>query len=63
MKNWREDIKEVLKLAGIENLPVTFLFVDTQIINEQMCEDLNSVLNSGDVTSIYNDKDMEEISN
>ncbi|KAL4429885.1 hypothetical protein ABPG74_022908 [Tetrahymena malaccensis] len=61
MKNWREDIKEVLKIAGIENVPVTFLFVDTQIINEQMCEDLNSILNSGDVTNIYNDKDMEEI--
>jgi len=29
MKNWREDIKEILKLAGLENSPVTFLFVDT----------------------------------
>jgi dynein heavy chain len=26
-----------------------------------MCEDLNSILNSGDVTNIYNEKDMEEI--
>ena len=29
MRNWREDVKEVLLLAGIQNNPVTFLFVDT----------------------------------
>jgi len=48
-------------MAGIDDSPISFLFVDTQIINEQMCEDLNSILNSGDVTNIYNDKDMETI--
>jgi len=27
--------------------------VDTQIINEQMLEDINGVLNSGDVPQLY----------
>ena len=27
-----------------------------------MCEDLNSIINSGDVASLYNEKDIEEIS-
>lgn len=48
-------------MAGVENKGVTFLFVDTQIIYEQMLEDMNSILNSGDVTGIYQDKDMEDI--
>jgi dynein heavy chain len=61
MKTWREDIKKCLMQAGIENKLISFLFVDTQIINEQMLEDLNSILNSGDVTGVYNDKDMDEI--
>lgn len=26
-----------------------------------MLEDMNSILNSGDVTNLYQDKDMEEI--
>jgi len=26
-----------------------------------MVEDINSVLNSGDITNLYNDKDFEEI--
>ena len=63
MRSWREDVKKVLMIAGIENKPISFLFVDTQIINEQMLEDINNILNSGDVTGIYNEKDMEDILN
>ena len=63
MRSWRDDIKEVLMSCGIHNTPITFLFVDTQIINEQMLEDINNILNSGDVTNLYNEKDMEEIIN
>ena len=47
--------------AGLENKPLSFLFVDTQIINEQMLEDINNVLNSGDVTNLYQEKDFEDI--
>jgi dynein heavy chain len=36
MKNWREDIKDILLNAGVQNKALTFLFTDTQIINEQM---------------------------
>ncbi len=34
MRTWREDIKKCLMMAGVDNKPVSFLFVDTQIINE-----------------------------
>lgn len=40
-------------IAGVENKAITFLFVDTQIIKEEMLEDLNGILNSGDVTNLY----------
>jgi len=61
MKTWREDIKKMLMICGVENKPLTFLYVDTQIIAENMLEDVNSILNSGDVTNIYQEKDMEDI--
>ena len=35
--------------AGVEAMITTFLFVDTQIINEQMLKDINNVLNSGNI--------------
>lgn len=44
---------KILMMAGVDDEPIVFLFVDTQIINEQMLEDLNSILNSGDVTNLY----------
>jgi hypothetical protein len=34
MLNWREDVKKALMQAGCENKITSFLFVDTQIINE-----------------------------
>ena len=49
MNNWRDNLKFCLMQAGVEAKITTFLFVDTQIINEQMLEDINGVLNSGDV--------------
>jgi dynein heavy chain len=61
MRTWREDVKKCLMMAGVDNKPVSFLFVDTQIITEQFLEDINNILNSGDVTNIYQEKDMEEI--
>jgi dynein heavy chain len=61
MMNWREDVKKVLMMAGCDNKETSFLFVDTQIINEQMLEDINNVINSGDVPGLYKKEDFEPI--
>jgi len=29
MRSWRDDVKKILMIAGIENKPVVFLFCDT----------------------------------
>lgn len=44
-----QDLKRVLKRAGLEGVEVVFLFSDTQIINEAYLEDLNNILNAGEV--------------
>lgn len=61
MSNWREDVKKALMQAGVDNKSTSFLFVDTQIINEQMLEDINNILNSGDVPNLYKNEDYEPI--
>jgi len=40
---------------------MTFLFVDTQIISDSMLEDINNVLNTGDVPNLYKKDDEEQI--
>jgi dynein heavy chain len=62
MNEWREDIKKCLLSAGVKNKPITFLFSDVQIVDEGMVEDINGVLNSGDIPNLYVAEDQEEIS-
>ncbi|XP_074169160.1 dynein axonemal heavy chain 1 isoform X1 [Rhinolophus sinicus] len=63
MTEWREDVKKVLLKAGLHNLPITFLFSDTQIKNESFLEDINNVLNSGDIPNLYTPDEQDQIVN
>jgi dynein heavy chain, axonemal len=62
MADWREDLKRILMQAGVKAKPTTFLFSDVQIIDERMLEDINNVLNAGDVPNLYAAEDLEAIS-
>lgn len=43
-----------MKETGIEGKNITFLFNDTQIINETFLEDINNILNSGEIPNLWN---------
>ncbi|KDO23984.1 hypothetical protein SPRG_10681 [Saprolegnia parasitica CBS 223.65] len=53
MTEWREDMKYVLKTAGIGARPLVFLFSDTQIKYEAFVEDINNMLNSGEIPNLF----------
>ncbi|KAJ3308630.1 Dynein heavy chain 3, axonemal [Boothiomyces sp. JEL0838] len=50
---WRDDLKKILLKAGGEGKPTVFLFSDTQIKNESFLEDINNMLNTGEVPNIF----------
>eukprot|EP00741_Cyanophora_paradoxa_P007767 tig00001206_g7515.t1 len=50
---WREDLRNVLRQAGTEEQQVVFLLSDTQIVEESMLEDMNNVLNTGEVPNLF----------
>ena len=58
---WREDLKTVLKKAGMDGENVVFLFTDTQIVQESFLEDINNILNSGEVPNLWGTDDIEQI--
>ena len=58
---WREDLKRVLMQAGAKAKDVVFLFSDTQIKEESFLEDINNILNSGDVPNLYAPDEFESI--
>lgn len=61
LPEFREDLKILYSKTGVENKPTTFLFVDTQVIEEQFLEVINSILSTGEVTSLFKADEMEEV--
>ena len=61
MSEWHENLKEILMNAGAKNLPTVFLFSDTQIVVETFLEDINNILNSGEVPNLYAQDELEKI--
>ena len=53
---WRDDL-QVLMMAGCEGKNVVFLFTDTQIVQENFLEDINNILNSGEVPNLLKNED------
>jgi len=45
----REDLKKMYQICGVEGQPAVFLLSDTQITHEAFLEDVNNMLNSGEV--------------
>lgn len=61
MPEWRDDLKSLLLRAGCEGKPIVFLFADTQIADEMFTEDINMILNTGDVPNLYAPDEKVEI--
>eukprot|EP00762_Andalucia_godoyi_P000666 ANDGO_05308.mRNA.1 Dynein-1-beta heavy chain len=58
---FREDLKRLLLDAGCGDNPIVFLFSDTQIVKESFLEDINSILNTGEVPNLFAPEDFERI--
>ena len=58
---WRDDLKTLLRTAGAENKPVVFLFSDVQIVDESFLEDINNILNAGEVPSLFENDEIDQI--
>ncbi|RZF38562.1 hypothetical protein LSTR_LSTR006157 [Laodelphax striatellus] len=61
MYEWHEDIKGILRKASASDLNVVFLFTDSQIKEEVFVEDINNLLNSGEVPNLFNTDEKAEI--
>ncbi|KAL1116324.1 hypothetical protein AAG570_005819 [Ranatra chinensis] len=58
---WRDDLRSLLKHAGVLGKPQVFLFADSQIKDEGFVEDINMILNTGDVPNLFQSEEKAEI--
>lgn len=61
MSDWYDNLKVLLLRAGCDAKPQVFLFADSQIKDEAFVEDINMILNTGDVPNLYPPDEKAEI--
>lgn len=58
---WADDLKSLYKSLGVDNKKTVFTFFDTDIKQEFFIEDVNNILNVGEVPNLYTPDELEEI--
>ncbi|XP_069874841.1 dynein axonemal heavy chain 12 isoform X3 [Dipodomys merriami] len=61
VNEWREDLKALLRNVGVKGQKTVFLITDTQIKEEAFLEDVDSVLNTGEVPNIFAADEKQEV--
>ncbi|OHT12593.1 Dynein heavy chain family protein [Tritrichomonas foetus] len=61
--DFRNDLRGLFKLAGAQNRPVMFLLTDEQIVDEAFLEDINNVLNTGEVPGLFETEEYDQMVN
>ncbi|OHT16390.1 Dynein heavy chain family protein [Tritrichomonas foetus] len=58
---WREDLKNLFKQCGEQDLPTGFIITDVQIIMPQQLEDLSNLLINCDIPQMYERDEKDQI--
>ena len=58
---WREDIKKLILHAGLNSKTTVFMFSDAQAKDEAFVEDINSMLNTGDLPNLFQSDEKSNI--
>ena len=61
MSQLDEDLKRIYKAAGISGRGVSFIFTDNDIKEEVFLERINNILTMGELPSLFNKEEKEEI--
>ena len=61
VNDFRDDLRDTLLQVGCERKTTAFLLTEPQLIKEQFLEDINSLLNTGEVPNLYQPEDVDRI--
>ncbi|KAF0301061.1 Dynein heavy chain 6, axonemal [Amphibalanus amphitrite] len=59
--SFRDDLRQLYWQAGVQRNKTVFFFADYQIAQEEFMEDIDSILNSGEVPSLYDPEEYEKV--
>uniref|UniRef100_A0A2C9K0V1 Dynein heavy chain AAA module D4 domain-containing protein n=1 Tax=Biomphalaria glabrata TaxID=6526 RepID=A0A2C9K0V1_BIOGL len=61
IKQFKNDLKQVMQLAGIEGEQVVLILEDHQFVEPQFLELINSLLSAGEVPGLYSPEELEPL--
>ncbi|XP_018422828.1 PREDICTED: cytoplasmic dynein 2 heavy chain 1 [Nanorana parkeri] len=61
LKQFKNDLKQVMQMAGIEGQQVVLLLEDYQFVHPTFLEMINSLLSSGEVPGLYTTEELEPL--
>jgi dynein heavy chain len=61
LADWQEDLRGLLKRAGLEEEKLVLLLKDADIKSEVFLENVNNILNSGEVPNLFSKEDKDVI--
>ena len=61
MPEWKDDLKSLLLSAGVKGQPTVFLLTDAQIKMESFLQDVDNLLNTGEVPNLFPPDEKQEI--
>ncbi|XP_066151500.1 dynein axonemal heavy chain 6 [Euwallacea fornicatus] len=56
-----DNLRKMYFYAGVENMDTVFLFTDTQLGREEFLEDIDNILNSGNVPNLFEADEYEKV--
>ena len=60
--DWYEFLRNMIRKIVLENKKAVFLIAEEQLVNEKGFEDLNNLLNLGEVPNLYDTDEKESVS-
>lgn len=61
LNEWRDNLKMILKESGGKNKPSVFLLAEGQIKEEYFLQDIDALLNSGEVPNLFTLDEQQSI--
>ncbi|XP_070577565.1 LOW QUALITY PROTEIN: dynein axonemal heavy chain 6-like [Ptychodera flava] len=59
--DFRDDLKKVFRQTGVQGVNTVFLLTDSDIVKESFLEDINCILNSGEVPDLFDSDELDAI--
>ena len=63
IESFHNDLKKMMEITGLQKKTISFIFSDQEMINDSFLEDINSLINTGEISDLYTEEEQENILN